>query len=181
MESTEFARNIALLSIATGKVMGAISKTPTIRLKDGTRGQLLLSSGLIQFGGGALLTETISADPSFQFVVDLNFLNYGIFALQLLQNAEDSPVLIRQALSANLREVVSGIVLLTNGQIRKKLDSSLEVMLIALGHFMQSLGRQEQFQQKKLFNDVNRFITTGSWIDVGGSAVILLGNLRDTA
>lgn len=181
MNNTELARNIALASIATGKTINAVGKTRDVPLTDESRDRLAFSGGLIQFGGGALLTQIISTDPEFQFIVGLNFLNYGIFSVQLLQDVNDDPLLIRQALSANLREVVGDLMLLTISQIRNKFYSLLGITIIALGHFIQALGRKQQLDQGVSFTDVNRQISAGSWIDVCGSSIILLGNLADTA
>ncbi|WP_239984900.1 hypothetical protein [Sporolactobacillus pectinivorans] len=56
--------------------------------------------------------------------------------------------MIRQVLSANMREFVTGMILLTNRKIRSKVYSTLGVTMIALGHFIQSLGRKEHIRQK---------------------------------
>jgi hypothetical protein len=180
MKNTELASNLALASIAAGKAINAVGKTPGIPLTSEYRDQLAHSSGLIQFVGGALLTDVIRTNPEFQFIVRLNFLNYSIFSIQLIQEVHDDPLLIRQALSANLREIVSNLMLLTIQSIRSKMYSLIGITLIALGHFMQALGRKQQLDQETAFADANAQITLGVWIDACGSAIILLGNLAET-
>ncbi|WP_010630486.1 DUF6944 family repetitive protein [Sporolactobacillus vineae] len=180
MNNTELARNLALASIAAGKTINAVGKTPEIPLTSELRNQLALTSSLIQFGGGALLTDVIRTNPEFQFIVRLNFLNYSIFSIQLIQDVHDDPLLIRQALSANLREIAGDLMLLTIHSIWSKLYSLIGITLIALGHMMQALGRRQQLDQEATFTEVNKQITLGSWIDACGSTIILLGNLADT-
>lgn len=180
MNATELTRNIALASIAAGKTINAAGKTPEFPITSETRDQLIFSGGLIQFGAGLLLTDIIRTDPEFQFIVRLNILNNGIFSIQLLQDINDDPLLIRQAMSANLREIVGDLMLLTIQSIRSKMFSLLGIILIALGHFIQALGRKEQLAQGASFTEVNRQITGGSWIDACGSAIILLGNLAES-
>jgi hypothetical protein len=176
-------RKIGFASLTFGKVMSSLGKTPGFCFSSTTQDQLIYSGSLIQTGGGALILDQMNAQENpvlYEEVLMLNMIGYGVFAFSLLQDIEDNILLIRQALSSNLRDVVGALIFLTDRGTWESPGSWIGTMMLATGHFVQALGRNRQLESGAALNEVNSWITAGSWIETGGAFALLLQSLADS-
>ncbi|GEB75991.1 hypothetical protein SIN01_03360 [Sporolactobacillus inulinus] len=176
----ELSEDFALLSITIGKVMAAIGQTPIKTLDRETQDQLILLGSIIQVGAGAALIDLASNNPSKQLGLALTVIGYGSFVLQFIRDEDDDRILLKRAISSNLKEVLASFVVATDPIFWRKMYRIIGTLLVCIGNSIQVMGRNRLLTKGEDYTLFDHLVTFGTWMEAGGSAILTLGTIDET-
>ncbi|BBN98765.1 DUF6944 family repetitive protein [Sporolactobacillus terrae] len=180
MNRKELSEGFALLSITIGKVMAAIGQTPIKTLDRETQDQLILLGSIIQVGAGASLIDLTSNNSSEQLGLALTVIGYGSFVLQFIRDEDDDRILLKRAISSNLKEVLASFVIATDPIFWRKMYQIIGTMLVCIGNYIQVMGRNRLLAEGEDYTLFDPLVTFGTWMEAGGSAILTLGTIEET-
>ncbi|MCL1631814.1 hypothetical protein M3N64_07605 [Sporolactobacillus sp. CPB3-1] len=180
MNREEMSDNIALASITVGKILNAIGQTPLEHLDRETQDDLVFAGSLIQVAAGSLLIDLFSEDSVARLGLALNFIGYGTFAIQFINDEDDDRKLLVQTMSANLKEVLGNMVLVSDPKAWRRMYVIIGRIMVCLGNFLEAQGRKRLLDAGGDYTLSDPMVTAGTWTEACGMLIILLGNLVET-